>query len=80
MSVLPEVSEKHSVLTPHFPDPFLTVIWRNWNKVDPSVIAKILDAEIDDIRDSAELLGLDRSGDFDPVWTKRGYITLIRQN
>ncbi len=80
MSVLPNVSLQHGVYTPHFPDPFLTVIWRNWNKVDPCIIAKVLDADVNDIRNSAELLGLDRNGDFNPVWTKRGYITLIRQN
>ena len=80
MAMLYKTSSKKALDFKYFPAPYLAVIWRNWYKTDPELIAKILEADVEDIRAAAELLGLDRKGEFDPRWTKRGYLTTIRNN
>lgn len=80
MIKLPPVSNLHGIKTPHFPDMYLAVIWRNWNKIDPVILAEILDTDIENVRQAAVLMGLDYEGRFDPIWTSRGYLSIIRNN
>ena len=65
----------------HFPERFQFVIFRNWNHVEPSVLAKVLRTTEQQILLEAEKLGLKK---FDPAmcrrWQKYGYLTIIRDN
>lgn len=80
MALLEKPVEKLGVPVSHFPDPFLAVIWRNWGQVDPSRIAKALGATPEEICGCAALLGLNPEEAADPVWMKRGYLSIIRNN
>ena len=80
MGLLEKPVEKLGVPVSHFPDPFLAVIWRNWGLVDTNHISKALGASPDEIRSCAALMGLNPEEKADPVWMKRGYLSIIRNN
>lgn len=64
----------------HFPTLFQAVIWRNWNLVEPAVLARVLHTDESQIRRSAADLGLEFHPEQLPLWKKRGYQTVIRRN
>lgn len=75
--MLPEV--KNTVLQDlNFPTPWQAVIYRNFNYVSTYKIAKVLGCDIDTVTAEAARLGLKE--DFDPIWEKKGYQTIIRNN
>lgn len=80
MGLLEKPIEKPGVSVVHFPVPFLAVIWRNWGLVEQVCIAKALNASLEDIRGCAALMGLNPEQKVDPVWGKRGYLSIIRNN
>ena len=65
----------------HFPARFQFVIFRNWNHIEPAVLAKVLRTTEQQILLEAEKLGLKKH---DPemcrLWQKHGYLTIIRDN
>lgn len=67
---------------PHFQARFQAVIWRNWNLVSTTRLAKVLRASVEDIMREAGKLGLPPALKHCPeeLWLRRGYMTLIRQN
>lgn len=64
----------------YFPDPFCTVIFRNWNLVSPEHLAKVLKTTPENIRNCAQAMGLMEDSRALKHWQQRGYITLIRKN
>ena len=80
MGVLPEVSEKNTIIYDYFPTTWQTVIWRNWGYVPAERIAKVLDTTEEVVRDEAERLGLFKDQVAEKEWLTRGYLTIIRNN
>lgn len=62
-----------------FPTRWQAVIFRNWGKISPERIAKVLKTDQETVTREAERLGLDGI-EFLPEWRKRGYLTIIREN
>jgi len=63
----------------NFPTKWQTVIFRNYRMVPDENIARILGCSAKDVVREAARMGL-RTGDTDPAWLSRGYITVIRNN
>ncbi len=63
----------------NLPTRWQTVIFRNYRMVPAERIAMVLECTVDDVEREAARLGL-RTAAADPVWMKRGYITIIRNN
>lgn len=80
MSILPQGIEKKPISYDYFPTAWQAVVWRNWGYVPTGRIANALKTTEDNIRKAAEMLGLWPEQEADPVWDKRGYLTLIRNN
>ena len=80
MSILQPVSNKKSVSPVWFPSNFQAVIWRNWGIVPAKNIAAALKCTEKQAKNSAEELGLDPNMAANPIWKKRGYLTVIRNN
>jgi hypothetical protein len=78
--VLPEGSAPAPIVSRHFPDRVHEFVWRNWNAVPPSKLAKILGASAEQIAAMAESLGLPPAAAVPPEMKTRGYITLLRRN
>ena len=79
-TVLPQGDARASIASRHFPDRVHEFVWRNWNAVEPSKLAKILGASVEDVTAMAESMGLPPP---DAIFTEmktRGYISLIRRN
>lgn len=55
------------------------MIFRNWGKIPPDRIAKVLKTSPETVIGEAKRLGLDGIA-FLPEWRKRGYLTVIREN
>jgi hypothetical protein len=79
-AVLPEGSAPMPIVSRHFPDRVHEFVWRNWNAVAPSKLAKILSAKVEEVAALAESMGLPPAGAIPPEMKTRGYITLIRRN
>ena len=62
-----------------FPTKWQAVIFRNYGLINPQILAGILSCKEEILHTEAERLGLVRT-DYNPDWTKKGYITLIRNN
>ena len=62
-----------------FPATWQTVIFRNYGIVSVDKLAKTLSCSEERVQQEAERLGL-IGEKYNPVWEKRGYITLIRNN
>lgn len=76
--MLPETKK----MTPervNFPTTWQTVIYRNYRRVPSENIASVLKCTIEDVEREAARLGL-RTGECDPAWLARGYITIFRNN
>ena len=80
MSVLPEVSEKETIIYDYFPTTWQAVIWRNWGYIPAIRIAKALGTTEEVIRNEAERLGLYGDQVAEKEWQTRGYLTIIRNN
>lgn len=80
MSILPKVSEKQAIKYSYFPTTWQAVIWRNWGYVEATRIAKALATSVKKVKEAAKDLGLNPEIVVDEVWTKRGYLTIIRNN
>ncbi len=63
----------------NFPTVWQTVIYRNYRRVPSENIAKVIGCTIEDVEREAARLGL-RTGECDPAWLQRGYITIFRNN
>jgi hypothetical protein len=79
-NVLPEGSAPAPIVSRHFPDRVHEFVWRNWNAVAPSKLAKILNASAAEVTALAASMGLPAATTISPEMNTRGYITLIRRN
>ena len=80
MSVLPKVSEKLALNYDYFPTAWQAVLWRNWGYVPVARLAKALDTTVLELKNAAELMGLNPEQEANEIWLKRGYLTIIRNN
>lgn len=71
---------KPSATYPHFPAPAFAVIFRNWGLVPAARIALALDTTEAAVRRAAARMGLDPDAGVSPLWRKRGFLTVIRNN
>ncbi len=78
--VLPEGSSPAPVVDRHFPDRVHEFVWRNWNAVEPSKLAKILETSVDNVNALAASMGLPPAATIPPEMKTRGYGALIRRN
>lgn len=78
MSVLPEVSDIPALSIDYFPTPWQAALFRCWGLADENRLARALGATRAQLRAAAGELGLDASRRADPLWSSRGYLTLIR--
>lgn len=79
-SPLPPVSNRSPVSANWFVTTWQAVVWRNWGLVPLERLARALQATPAQLRGAAAQLGLDPNKDADPVWSTRGYLTIIREN
>jgi hypothetical protein len=79
-TILPEGSAPAAIVSRHFPDRVHAFVWRNWNTVEPSTLAKILGTSVENVHAMAASMGLPPAGAIPPEMNTRGYITLIRRN
>lgn len=77
--ILPAVQEGSCLELLHFPTRMQAFIFRNWELVDKSRIAKVLKVDVDTVNKIAFDMGLPAQRDVS-VFLKRGYITIIKQN
>ncbi|MCL1794892.1 MAG: hypothetical protein FWG34_13620 [Oscillospiraceae bacterium] len=80
MAKLQPESKKKALAPVWFPANFQAVIWRNWGIVPKKNIAAALECTQSQLEQSAKELGLDPNTKADPIWLKRGYLTIIRNN
>ena len=79
-SVFPEGPSPEPLVSPYFPDRVHEFVWRNWNAVAPSKLARIVQASEAEINAMAASMGLPCPADVSPEMLTRGYATLIRRN
>ncbi len=65
---------------PYFPSTASLVVWRNWFLVPAQHIAAALDCSVSDVTQVAVRMGLAAQPQVSPLWKKRGYLTVIRNN
>lgn len=75
---LPPIKQK-AVKFEYFPTRMQTFIFRNWETVDKSRIAKVLGTSVQNVEQEAARMGLPEQKSI-KEWEKRGYITTIRNN
>ena len=62
-----------------FPCKMQAFIFRNWNMVDKSRIADVLETTVENVEKEAKRMGLGRQGNTE-IWREKGYITILRSN
>ena len=77
---LPVGSHPVALDTPHFPDRLHALVWRNWQLVEPSRIAQVVDTSVGNIEAIATSMGLPPAGPNPMLTRRRGYITIFRRN
>jgi hypothetical protein len=77
---LPTGSAPKAIGFPHFPDRLHAVVWRNWQLVEPSRLAAVLQTTEENVRLLAESMGLPAVTHVPEAWRRRGYATLVRRN
>jgi hypothetical protein len=79
-AILPQGSAPAALASRHFPDRVHEFVWRNWNAVERSKLAKILGCSVDQVDAMAASMGLPPAAAIPPEMRTRGYISLIRRN
>ncbi len=77
---LPQGSAPAALVARYFPNRLHEFVWRNWNLVAPSRLAKVVGASEQDITAIAQSMGLPPATDIPEAQSSRRYITLIRRN
>jgi hypothetical protein len=77
---LPVGSSPQALKFPHFPTAAHTFIFRNWNVVETSRLAKILGTTPEKIRAAAADMGLGAEELIPPMYKARLYLSVIRRN
>ena len=79
-SSLPVGSHPTALDTPHFPNRLHAFVWRNWQLVEPSRLAKVVDTSTENIVAIAKSMGLPTSKTVCSEMLEQGYITIVRRN
>ena len=77
-SNLVSAREEKALTSPWFPTEFHATIFRLWSALSPSKMAEIFNCSEKNVRCELTRMGLDPDAPINPLWRKRGYITLIR--
>ena len=77
---LPIGSHPPALETPHFPDRAHALVWRNWQLVPTSRIARVLDTDEATVRELSTSMGLPGKVHVPERMEDRGYITVLRRN
>src|SRR5690606_34882058 len=77
---LPNGSSPEAVEFEHFPSRLHTFVWRNWNLVTVSKLAKVLDCSETQVMELAQSMGLEEQRRIPSSYQKQMHITLIRRN
>ena len=77
---LPNGSSPEAVEFEHFPSRLHTFVWRNWNLVTISKLAKVLDCSETQVKELAQSMGLEEQRRIPSSYQKQMHITLIRRN
>ena len=78
--ILPQGSAPAPIVARYFPNRVYELVWRNWNAVEPSTLAKLLGTSVANVVELAKSMGLPHVAAIPPEMKTRGYITLIRRN
>ena len=79
-SNLPEGSASPPVVFPHFPSRMHAFVWRNWQLVPVSQMAKVSKAKPEDILLTGKQMGLQEPPGITADQQRRSYITVLRRN
>ncbi len=77
---LPPVKDNGILAADHFPTRMQCFIFRNWEMVEPALLAEVLGCDTETVIRLAAEMGLPTPPEVDPDWMTKGYITIIRQN
>ena len=77
---LPPLRKTKVIPFKHFPTRMQCFLFRNWELIEPSVLASVLRCETETVCKIAEEMGLSPIPQVDPDWLLKGYITIIRAN
>ena len=77
---LPPITDTGVLPFPHFPTRMQCFLFRNWEMIEPAVLASVLGCDTDTVCALAAEMGLDPAPAVDPAWLSKGYITVIRAN
>lgn len=75
---LVSVANKPPLDYAYFPNRFMGAIFRGWGYIPEEKLADVLQTTVENVRACAEKMGLDPELKADPVWRKRGYVTIVR--
>ncbi len=75
-----EPEGKRALTFCHFPDVLHTYIWRNWNLVPLSRLAKVVRATSGELLSVAKSMGLPEPSPISADHQRRSYLTVIRRN
>jgi hypothetical protein len=78
--VLPEGNAPVPIAARHFPGRMHEFVWRNWNLVAPTKLAKIAGTSAENIAGLAESMGLPPAAEIPAEQKGRDYYMLIRRN
>lgn len=71
---------KQALTFPHFGDPFLAFVWRNWQLVPAERLAAVTGATLQQLQQTAAAMGLPAAPAVTAGQLGRSYITIIRRN
>ena len=77
-TALVSVANKEPLEYSYFPNRFMGAIFRGWGYVPAEKLAQVLGTTVENVKKSAVKMGLDPEIKADPIWRKRGYVTIIR--
>ncbi len=77
---LPVGDHPPAITFDHFPGPVYAFVWRNWNLVEASKLAKVLGCGESEVAELAYSMGLPEKRPAPSSYRKQLYITIIRRN
>ncbi|WP_200864686.1 hypothetical protein [Arcticibacter svalbardensis] len=77
---LPVGSYPPAIEFKYFPNTMYAFVWRNWNLVEPSIMAKTIGCQVKDINEIAASMGLPNGVLIPENYKKQMFITVIRRN
>ncbi len=77
---LPPVCQTPLIPVDHFPTRMQCFVFRNWEMIEPDVLATVLGCTAEDVLALAADMGLPVPPHVEKDWLTKGYITIIRAN